>query len=186
MSLLKFLGLRQIRKKYNVKTFVETGTLAGDGIQAALDAGFEKVYSIEISGAWVLRAQARFADKPNVKIINGDTIDELPKLCKEIEEPVLFWLDAHFAHIHDKTQREIPPFPLLREVQIIKDNRDDQDVLLLDDIVLLAGCPGISFIPADIYAPFSYQTLLRQFEGRRVALIEEQQGILLVEPKSEA
>ena len=36
-------------KKYPNPVFVETGSLMGDGIQQALEAGFQKVISIELS-----------------------------------------------------------------------------------------------------------------------------------------
>ena len=36
-------------KKYKNSVFLETGTYQGDGIKKALEAGFEKIYSIEIN-----------------------------------------------------------------------------------------------------------------------------------------
>lgn len=35
-------------KKYLNKNFVESGTYKRDGIQKALNAGFQKIYSIEV------------------------------------------------------------------------------------------------------------------------------------------
>ena len=37
----------QLSKYNGNKIFIETGSLTGDGIQRALDAGYEKVISIE-------------------------------------------------------------------------------------------------------------------------------------------
>ena len=38
-----------IMRKGNRKIFIETGTAEGDGIECALKAGFEEIYSIELN-----------------------------------------------------------------------------------------------------------------------------------------
>ena len=44
------------------KIFIETGTFSGEGIQCALDAGFEKIYSCDINSEYVERAKEKYKD----------------------------------------------------------------------------------------------------------------------------
>lgn len=101
-------------------TFVETGTNFGDGISAALEAGFESIISIEIDGPLFWNARRKFEQNKNVKIYLGDSADTL----KRIEGPIskaVFWMDAH----KDKE------CAALRELGAIKHRRGD--VVLIDD-----------------------------------------------------
>lgn len=107
-------------KKGNV--CIETGCLYGDGIQAALDAGFEHVISIELSSECVKRARRRFHDRP-VTIIEGDTLQRLPAVLTMIEEPLTLWLDAH---PEDSS-------PILSELALIEQHSVKRHTLLIDD-----------------------------------------------------
>lgn len=87
---------KKYKKKCNV--FVETGSNIGDGIQAALKAGFEKVYSIELDEKFYNQCKERFKDDNRVNLILGDSMVELPKLINKIKElNFLLWLDAHWS-----------------------------------------------------------------------------------------
>ena len=81
--------------KKDLSVFIETGTANGDGVQVALNLGFEKIYSIELSESLYSNCKSRFADKDNVHLICGSSEVELPKLLETIDEPFLLWLDAH-------------------------------------------------------------------------------------------
>ena len=76
--------------------FIETGCDQGEGIAAALAAGFTKIISIELNATSVLNACKRFAGKP-VTVLQGDTVKVLPSVVAELKEPATFWLDAHPA-----------------------------------------------------------------------------------------
>ena len=50
-------------KKYKNKLFVESGTFLGNGLKCALNAGFEKCYTIEIHPYLYEKAQQRFENE---------------------------------------------------------------------------------------------------------------------------
>lgn len=87
-----------LSKFNNNKIFIETGTYVGDGVQSALDAGFKKIFSIELDKQRCKAAIKRFrGQKKNVKILYGDSGSVLPKLLKLVKKPCTFWLDAHYC-----------------------------------------------------------------------------------------
>jgi hypothetical protein len=110
--------------------FVETGTFMGDGILKAVWVGFEQIYSIERSDYYYERAIESFKDFPNVCIIHGDSGIELEKLLKEINEPVTFWLDAHFSEQGTYEGDS----PLFCELRTIFNHHIKNHVILVDDI----------------------------------------------------
>ena len=81
--------------KKDLSVFIETGTDHGDGVQVALNLGFDKIYSIELSESLYSHCKSRFAGNDNVHLICGSSEIELPKLLEQIDEPFLLWLDAH-------------------------------------------------------------------------------------------
>ena len=85
---------RNCRNRVRVEKIAVFGN--GDGIEAALNAGFSKIYSIELNESLVDCCRERFKGKP-VEIISGSSCEELPKILKSIEEPFFLWLDAHFS-----------------------------------------------------------------------------------------
>ena len=83
-------------KKPDQKIFIETGSANGDGIEAALQAGFNKIYSIELNEKFVELCKKRFKGKP-VEIIGGSSCDKLPSILKSVKDPFFLWLDAHYS-----------------------------------------------------------------------------------------
>tara|TARA_R100000005_G_C4956577_1_gene174877 strand:- start:319 stop:957 length:639 start_codon:yes stop_codon:yes gene_type:complete len=83
-------------KKSDQKIFIETGSANGDGIEAALQAGFAKIYSIELNEYFAERCRKRFEGKP-VEIIEGSSCDKLPSILKAVKDPFFLWLDAHYS-----------------------------------------------------------------------------------------
>jgi hypothetical protein len=85
------------RKKLNVRTLVESGTLFGDTVFRFKDR-FEKIISIELSEELADKAIKRFEKDSNITILKGDSADVLPKILSSLREPVLFWLDGHYSY----------------------------------------------------------------------------------------
>lgn len=125
--------------KYNKnKIFIETGSLVGDGIQRALDAGYEKVISIECHDGYFNTSKERFKDDDRVTVILGDSSKDLFDIIKDIDEEITFWLDAHYMW-NDPNQdiSEHPGegyVPTRDELEQIKKHHIKTHTILIDDI----------------------------------------------------
>jgi len=117
-----------LRKHKTGPWFIETGCEHGNGIQAALDAGFSAVLSIELSQSSVKRAQERFLGKP-VTIVCGSSAILLPESLKDINFPVTFWLDAHPENWS----------PVLLELDALRRHHIRTHTILIDDRRLMHG-----------------------------------------------
>lgn len=80
------------------QTLIETGTDVGNGIRAALKAGYKSVYSVELHEVQAQRQQEAFKDYDWVTIRQGDSPAVLKEIMPLLREPVTFWLDAHPDH----------------------------------------------------------------------------------------
>jgi hypothetical protein len=90
-------GLDLQKYKKNIKIFIETGSADGDGIDSALNAGFEKIISIELNPILYEKCKNRFKNNSNVELFCGSSEVLLPTILSKINEPFLLWLDAHFS-----------------------------------------------------------------------------------------
>lgn len=118
--------------QYPNSIFVESGSLTGDGIQAALNAGFSTVVSIELSPKYVAHCQARFGSDPRVVLVHGDTEDVLPEVLKHIRVPATFWLDGH--HSCGDTALGKHWAPLMQELEAIGSHQVKTHAILIDDM----------------------------------------------------
>jgi hypothetical protein len=84
------------RKLFNPKTMVETGTFMGETVEY-FKTKFEYLISVELSEELAERASKKFINDKNVRIIQGDSSIVLLPLLKELNGPVLFWLDGHYS-----------------------------------------------------------------------------------------
>lgn len=132
------------QKKYNSKTFVETGTLLGDTVEM-MKSHFNSLYSIELSKELALKAQDRFSGNSNIKIIEGDSGEVLKELVPTLKKPVLFWLDGHYSHeffiggqyiITAKSEKQTP---ILKELESILKKGIESNVILIDDARCFIG-----------------------------------------------
>lgn len=119
-------------KKYLNNIFVETGSYVGDGIQQAIDAGYEKVISIELSDKYHSISTNRFAGNPNISIIKGDSFKVLPSIMENINEQVTFWLDGH--HSCEDTALGEHWAPLMQELDVIKSHNIKTHTIMIDDM----------------------------------------------------
>jgi hypothetical protein len=144
MGSISSFNLTPIIEKYNTKIYVETGTGIAECLTYANKFSFDKLYSVELDGDLANEAKLKVPSE-KVEIINdystnGLKNNILPNLPKD--EPVLFFLDAHFpgADFHkisyeeSITQYKEESLPLKLEVDIILENRDiSKDVFIIDD-----------------------------------------------------
>lgn len=122
----------EVFKKYLNKKFIETGSYIGDGIQQALDAGFENVISIELSDKYFSICENRFSNDNKVKIVKGDSYKVLPSILSDIDTAVTFWLDGH----HSCGDTALGDFwaPLMQELDAIKEHKIKNHTILIDDM----------------------------------------------------
>lgn len=128
-------NLQSHLKKYNNTIFVETGTFLGNGLQCALNAGFQKCYSIEIHNYLFEKARLRFKKEikeGKVILQLGDSEKILSKIISELTQPATFWLDAHIsAQYGEKLARNCP---IIGELDKIKNHEIKTHTLLIDDL----------------------------------------------------
>lgn len=134
----KLLDYKNYRKYSDM--FVETGTAAGDGIQRALDAGFDLIDSCEAANKWFQISLDRFKGSNKVELYKGKSTDFLEDVVSYSDTQVIF-LDAHsagpesFGHqecitgIEDYQQENI----IKTELNIIL-NKYNKHVIIIDDV----------------------------------------------------
>lgn len=94
--LVKQKHLISLAKKNNLKTLVETGTYLGDML-FMLDEYFDVLYSIELSDFYYQKAKKRFSKNKKIRLLHGDSSEELANVVEQLNEPTLFWLDGHYS-----------------------------------------------------------------------------------------
>jgi len=125
-------GDKNIFYNYNSNNiFLETGSYLGRGIQHALDAGFKRIISIEITPKYYDICTERFADNPEVEIVLGDSSKLIGKVLSTIDEPCTLWLDGHFCDA--TTLHGDKLCPLLDELDVIKLHPIKTHTILIDD-----------------------------------------------------
>lgn len=122
--------VRLYAQRFRLQNLVETGTYQAEMV-AAQQQRFQRIVSIELDSKLFQSAEARFAQVGNVTILQGDSSQVLPGVVKELTEPCLFWLDAHYSG--GITARGGLDTPIVQELEIIFSRKNDQDVILIDD-----------------------------------------------------
>jgi hypothetical protein len=143
MGHLRHFDLARVCREHGCRHFVETGTGSGDGLAYAAGLPFETLDSIEIHADIAAAAKRRFEADGRIRIRLGNSTELLPIILAELiaDEPVLFWLDAHFPGAdlgfaaYDAEPDVDVRLPLERELEIIAALRPGaSDVILIDDL----------------------------------------------------
>jgi len=129
----------------HTRVFVETGTYLGDGIQRALDSGFETVYSCDVNEELVDQAARRFAEA-KVSVLHGSSSDVLPDILRQIDRRAVFFLDGHgmppdSSSRHFSSSTLLPGreddssvyAPLRNEIELILAHPVKDHIILIDD-----------------------------------------------------
>jgi hypothetical protein len=123
--------LLEYAKKYNLKIMLETGTYRGDMIYAA-QPYFDAIYSIELGKDLYEKALERLSVYKNVHLLLGNSGDLLPRAIKDISQPCLFWLDAHYSG--GRTAKSDLETPIMQELaSVFAHPLIDRHVILIDD-----------------------------------------------------
>jgi predicted O-methyltransferase YrrM len=135
----KFLSLKQ---KFGIETAIELGTCVG-GTTRWLSQNFKKVIGIEIMFDYLsIAAQRVNYSESDVTFYEGSTVDILPKILKDITEPVIIFADSHWGEFN----------PLIKELEIIADHKL-KPVLVVHDFLV----PGRKELGYDTYKEIVYE-----------------------------
>jgi hypothetical protein len=137
--------MRKARDR-GLKVFVETGTFRGDMI-AAQRENFDQLISIELSDKLFADAQARFAGDKRVQLLHGDSGTLLRTAVAKLEQPALFWLDAHYSR--GETAGGNQDAPIIRELSCLVGRNQPRETILIDDARLFglkSGYPKLKVI----------------------------------------
>lgn len=117
-------------RKFSIDILVETGTYLGEMINAVKDS-FNEIYSIELDPSLYMKAKRRFVNIKNIHIIQGDSSKVLSELLALIDQPCLFWLDAHYSG--GITAKANLNTPIMIELKSIFSHKIKGHVILIDD-----------------------------------------------------
>jgi predicted O-methyltransferase YrrM len=129
--------LRELARRHRLRVLVETGTYMGETAWA-LRRDLDRIETIELEPTLAHLARVRFAHVQNVHVHEGDSASILPRILETLDEPALFWLDAHPST--DRTARD-SPIPLQAELAAIARHPVAGHVVLVDDLQY-AGTTG--------------------------------------------
>jgi hypothetical protein len=110
-----------LKQRFDLQTFVETGTLNGDSAAWAAQY-FAHVFTIEASETLWQAARTRHAQTRNIEFIHAKSPEALRALSPRLNRP-LFWLDAHWSGGGTAGQEAECP--------------------LLEELAAIAGCAGV-------------------------------------------
>lgn len=129
-----------MRNKFGLINFVETGTLVGKTAKWAAEH-FKQVYTIECSYKFYILALAKLENTSNVQLIYGFSQDVLASVLTNITKPALFWLDAHWSRDLGYNNFQKVLCPVLDEIEAIAQS-DSGHVILVDDMRLFGEQSG--------------------------------------------
>jgi len=110
---------------------VESGTYLGQSTKY-FSKQFTKVFSVEISPKLFEFSQKRLTKIKNVFLLQGDSVDQLPKIISYLDQPTIFYLDAHASG--GVTHQGLEPSPVKKELDIISNFRFlNRSIIALDD-----------------------------------------------------
>lgn len=136
--------IKQLRETFDVSTFVETGTHLGETSAWASNV-FRQVITVEGSEDYHREAKQRHADRTNIEFLLGDSRTRLAEILQRLNEPALFWLDAHWMGAGSLATADVfgrgSECPLLDEIALINASKLDHIVLIDDARLFLAPPP---------------------------------------------
>jgi hypothetical protein len=163
-SLARF-DLPKLMHFYGIKHFVETGTGHGQSLALAARLPFKTLRSCEIEPTLANAATAAFFTDDRIKISCDISLVFLDDVCRDTpqDEPILFWLDAHFPGAdyqlrgYGSEPDDLVRLPLPAEIEAIVTQRPQcKDVILVDDLRIWIDGPFTSGnLPANVrpYCP---------------------------------
>jgi hypothetical protein len=118
--------------KFDIENVIETGTFMGSTAKV-LSTMVKNVYTIELNDEHYNESNAYLKDLSNVKIIKGDSKEELDKIIPDLKGNTLCYLDAHFYVV----------CPLMDELKMIAKHKLKPIIVIHDFKV--PGKPELGF-----------------------------------------
>ena len=109
---------------------VETGTCLGDMVDAEKKC-FDHIYSVELSEKLWKDAKKRFRRYKHIDILQGDSRKVLGDIVSHLDQPAIFWLDAHYSG--GITARADKDCPIFSEIDAIFSSHPLNHIFLIDD-----------------------------------------------------
>lgn len=138
------VSINEIKTKYDLNVFVETGCFQGNTLRYMTGYNFERMYSCDIDKEMIDRCSNI---SPNLELFLGTSVEFLKQLLPTLTaDRILFFLDAHLPE-HDKNSGTVileseHNFPLREELEIInKYRKDKNDVIVCDDLRIYEDGP---------------------------------------------
>ena len=116
--------IEELKNKYNIKTFIETGTNTAK-TTVVVAKMFENVHTIEFNEEYYLNCKEILKNYENVTIHNGSSEQVLNKILPNINERILFYLDAHWYMY----------CPILDELEAIFNNNKKDCIIVIHDFL---------------------------------------------------
>ncbi len=177
--------LAQLKRKYNLSYFVETGTAHGDTTELAAMI-FDKVWSCDIDPRLVAKSKQRLARYDNVEITTEPSPKFLQRIKPQLTKPVLYWLDGHWCGGPVRPAKECP---LMEELEMIGTffQAGTPSVILIDDINLLMEPPPPPHIPEQWPTMYDFQAVMNAWNEPYAVEYHQENStqVLLVRPKEE-
>lgn len=115
---------------FETQIFVETGTYYGETTEN-VKSMFEKIYTMELKEEFANAAALKFQNDKHITIVQGDSGENMSKICSIIDKPTFFWLDGHWSG--GNTARGEKDVPLLEELKAINDLCNQWCIIAIDD-----------------------------------------------------
>jgi len=128
----------QLKKIFNIDTFIETGTFKGKTTTWASNH-FRRVFTVEFSEPLYKDAVKNLAKYSNIKCLFGSSSERLPEILAQLDKPAIFWLDAHWCG--GSTYGSNDECPLMDEMELIIEQKLDH-IILIDDARLFLKPPS--------------------------------------------
>jgi hypothetical protein len=143
MGCISRLDIAALIKQYDLQYFVETGV--GQAISLVHMVNFfpmRAYYSCDYDEVIVRAAQWSLQKAPDVHIVHARSKEFLETLLSWLpQQPILFWLDAHFAAWANSDDRRLY-LPLADELSVIRRLRPEgRDVIVMDDAAIYVDGP---------------------------------------------
>jgi len=130
--------VEQLIKKYNIDTFVETGTNTAKTTMVAANL-FNNVHTIELNNEYFLNCKQLLLPFKNVTIHNGSSEQIMNQILPNINKRIMFFLDAHWNSY----------CPILDELEAIYTNNIKDPIIVIHDFLSPDTELGFMKVPKD-------------------------------------